>query len=104
MESIERYYRQWDYPYKPSLESFGRVVRDCERDGMVLEDYVRSEIEHYRTEAYYSRCQSTAHSAFQRLMSLLYIAMVNDVRTPYNHVLKSDKNFEYKLNNLHRKE
>ena len=95
-EELERHYDNWDYPYKPSREMFLRIAMSAN----AIDYDVVENIERVRIDAYYSHGGDTA---FQILSCLLYYAVIDHIKTPYDHVLLSDKDFEYKLNHLDEK-
>ena len=54
-----------------------------------------------RAKAYYTQSQTTCDYAFNVLACLIHIAAIEQIETPFDHVIRSDKDFEWKLNNLH---
>ena len=91
-------YDRWDYPYKPGKDFF------LEEAGIVEGWYIKDfliRLERTRARAYYSQCQGEADMAFRQLACIIQLATLAGIRTPYDHVMKSDKDFEYKLNHLH---
>lgn len=98
-EKWKRAYENWDYPYKPKFDFFMEIIKIAERDNHnILED-----IEDSRGFAYFSGAQSVANYYFDRLSCLLYYAQVNNIEHPYAHVMQTDKDWEWKINNLHEK-
>lgn len=99
IEKWKRAYEDWDYPYKPKFDFFIDVIKTAEREGHDL----LKDIEDSRGYAYFSGSQSTANYSFNRLSCLLYYALVNNIEHPYTHVMKTDHDWEWKINNLHEK-
>lgn len=90
-------YDKWDYHYKPRLEFFLEEASIVE--GWLVKDFL-IRLEQTRAMAYYSPCHGVADTAFNQLACIIYLAPLAGIETPYDHVLKSDKDFEYKLNHL----
>ena len=93
-------YNKWDYEYKPSFDVFSDVFG---RLGIKGFDFLGF-LEDARHRAYYSHTHPTTDYGFEDLSCLIYLAMAKGMETPYDHVLKSDKDFEYKLNCLDKKD
>lgn len=66
---------------------------------LIRTDSFIEQLEKVRGQAYYSRIQSIADAGFNKLACLIYYAMVTGIETPFDS-LKSDKDFEWILNNL----
>lgn len=98
-EEAIAYYNVWPYKYKPTLELYLKTISDCSLDSWEMAE----QIEHLRAEAYYSQNQTTANFAFNKLACVLYFVLITGIETVYDHVLKSNNDFEWKLNNLHKK-
>ena len=92
------FYRLWDYRYKPDESLFRQICQECISNG-----YAAQWLEKERARAYYTRSQSAADYHFQRLECLIYYVIINDIKTPYDHVIHSNASFEYILNNLFAK-
>lgn len=88
-------YKAWDYKFKPKYSIFLHEVEVSSTKPSFVE-YLRE----VRAKAYYSQDHTTCDYAFDVLACLIQIAIVEQIETPFDHVIKSDKDFEYKLNNL----
>jgi hypothetical protein len=98
-EELEKIYKEWDYQYKPERSSFISVVNNV---GWHIKDFVEYLLE-IRAQAYYAQSHPACDIGFNILACLIYIAIHEKIKTPFDHILNSDKGFEWKLNNLHEK-
>lgn len=98
-EELEKIYKEWDYQYKPERSSFISVVNNV---GWHIENFVEYLLE-IRAQAYYAQSHPACDIGFNILACLIYIAIHEKIETPFDHILNSDKGFEWKLNNLHFK-
>lgn len=98
-EELEKIYQEWDYQYKPERSSFISVVNNV---GWHIENFVEYLLE-IRAQAYYAQSHPTCDIGFNILACLIYIAIIEKIETPFDHVINSDKDFEWKLNNLFEK-
>ena len=98
-EELEKIYKEWDYQYKPKRSSFISVVNNV---GWHIKDFVEYLLE-IRAQAYYAQSHPACDIGFNILACLIYIAIHEKIKTPFDHILNSDKGFEWKLNNLHFK-
>jgi len=98
-EELEKIYKEWDYQYKPERSSFISVVNNV---GWHIKDFVEYLLE-IRAQAYYAQSHQTCDIGFNILACLIYIAIIEKIETPFDHVINSDKDFEWKLNNLFEK-
>lgn len=96
---LEKIYKEWDYQYKPEYEFFFTVVMDvaCYKSDFV--EYMQQ----IRFRAYYSPHHTESDYNFNVLACLIYISVIEKIETPFDHVINSDKDFEWKLNNLFEK-
>ncbi len=88
-------YKAWDYKFKPKYSIFLHEVFVSSTKPSFVE-YLKE----VRAQAYYTQSQTTSFYAFDVLACLIQIAIVEQIETPFDSVIKSDKDFEYKLNNL----
>lgn len=98
-EELEEIYKEWDYQYKPKCSSFLSVVNNVVWH---INDFVKYLLE-IRAQAYYSQSHTECDYGFNVLACLIYIAILEKIETPFDHVINSDKDFEWKLNNLFEK-
>lgn len=98
-EELEKIYKEWDYQYKPERSSFISVVNNV---GWHIKDFVEYLLE-IRAQAYYAQSHPACDIGFNILACLIYIAIHEKIETPFDHVINSDKDFEWKLNNLFEK-
>lgn len=98
-EELEQAYKKWNYTYKPSLGFFMDMIHPAYR--FLDHDYFIEKLTETIAKAYFCPVHAIAHHGFNELACLIYFAMVTGIKTPYDHILKSDKDFEWKLNNLH---
>lgn len=89
-------YKAWDYQYKPKYSCFLHTTITLVTE---QSDFVRYMLR-IRAQAYYSGNHTDADYGFNVLACLIYIAIIEKIETPFDHVIKSDKDFEWKLNNL----
>lgn len=89
-------YKAWDYHYKPKYSCFLHTAITLVTE---QSDFVRYMLR-IRAQAYYSGNHTDADYGFNVLACLIYIAIIEKIETPFDHVIKSDKDFEWKLNNL----
>ncbi len=99
-KKISQWYRKWNYLYKPKEDFFFYIIENIEETTKEFNDL----LEEARAMAYYSTSSNSSSRSFDRLACIIYYAKVNHIATPYDHVLNSRKDFEYKLNHLHKKE
>lgn len=91
-------YKAWDYKFKPKYSIFlHEVIVSSTKPSFV--EYLRE----VRAQAYYTQSQTTCDYAFNVLACLIHIAVIEQIETPFDHVIRSDKDFEWKLNNLFEK-
>lgn len=88
-------YKAWDYKFKPKYSIFTHEVFVSSTKPNFVE-YLKE----VRAQAYYTQNKTTCDYAFSMLACLIQIAIVEQIETPFDSVIKSDKDFEYKLNNL----
>lgn len=98
-DELEEIYKEWDYKYKPECSSFLSVVNNVVWH---INDFVKYLLE-IRAKAYYSQSHTECDYGFNVLACLIYIAILEKIETPFDHVINSDKDFEWKLNNLFEK-
>ena len=98
-EELEKIYKEWDYQYKPERSSF---ISEVNNVGWHIKDFVEYLLE-IRAQAYYAQSHPACDIGFNILACLIYIAIHEKIKTPFDHILNSDKGFEWKLNNLHEK-
>ena len=98
-DELEEIYKEWDYKYKPKYSSFQSVVNNVVWH---INDFVKYLLE-IRAQAYYSQSHTECDYGFNVLACLIYIAFLEKIETPFDHVINSDKDFEWKLNNLFEK-
>lgn len=89
-------YKAWDNRFKPECSFFLREVMEASTKPSFVE-YLRE----VRAKAYYTQSHTTCDYAFSVLACLIQIAIVEQIETPFDSVIKSDKDFEFKLNNLY---
>ena len=99
-DELRELYKKWDYKYKPEYLYFSRTFDELIKRGFDFLEY----LEEMRIQAYYSHHHPETDAGFNQLASLIYLAMAKGMQTPYDHVLKSDKDFEYKLNHLDKED
>lgn len=99
-DELMELYKKWDYKYKPKYLYFSRTFDELIKRGFDFQEY----LEEMRIQAYYSHHHPETDSGFDQLACLIYLAMAKGMKTPYDHILNSDKDFEYKLNHLHKEE
>lgn len=98
-KELEAYYHKWDYKYKPSIQKFFNYIPVFnDRDSFI------QKLENARCKAYYSQSQTIASHGFNELACLIYFAIINNMETPYDHIIKGKYDFEYKLNHLHEQD
>lgn len=98
-DELEKIYKEWDYQYKPKFYCF---FQTCMEVSLLKSDFVDYMLQ-IRAKAYYSGNHTTADYGFNVLACLIYIAILEKIETPFDHVINSDKDFEWKLNNLFEK-
>lgn len=97
-DELASIYKAWGYKYKPEYSLFlHEVVVSSTKPSFV--EYLRE----VRAQAYYTQSQTTCNYAFKVLACLIHIAVIEQIETPFDHVINSDKDFEWKLNNLFEK-
>ncbi len=89
-------YKAWDYKFKPKYPVFLHAAIESSTKPSFVR-YLRE----IRAQAYYTQSHTTGDYAFSVLACLIQIAIVKQIETPFDCVIKSDKDFEFKLNNLH---
>lgn len=89
-------YKAWDYKFKPKYSIFLHEVEVSSTKPSFVEY-----LQEVRAQAYYTQSKSTCDYAFDVLACLIQIAIVEQIETPFDSVIKSDKDFEFKLNNLY---
>ena len=95
-DELASIYKAWGYKYKPEYSLFlHEVVVSSTKPNFV--EYLLE----VRAQAYYTQSKTTCDYAFKVLACLIHIAAIEQIETPFDHVIKSDKDFEWKLNNLH---
>lgn len=88
-------YKAWDYQYKPQFSCFLHEVVTVSNQHSFLEYLLR-----VRAQAYYAQSHPACDQGFDALACLIHIAFTQKIETPFDHVINSDKDFEWKLNNL----
>jgi uncharacterized protein YueI len=91
-------YKAWDYKFKPEYSIFLHAVMESS----TKPSFVKYLLE-VRAIAYYTQSHSECDYAFKVLACLIHIAVIEQIETPFDHVINSDKDFEWKLNNLFEK-
>ncbi len=98
-DELMNIYKSWDYKYKPQYSRFIDEVTTILNQQSFVEYLLQ-----VRGQAYYAQSHWECDHGFNGLACLIYIAIIQKIDTPFDHVIKSDKDFEWKLNNLHFKQ
>lgn len=94
-DELASIYKAWGYKYKPEYSFFLHAVMESS----TKPSFVKYLLE-VRAIAYYTQSQTECDYAFKVLACLIHIAAIEQIETPFDHVIRSDKDFEWKLNNL----
>jgi hypothetical protein len=96
LNELKDLYEKWDYQFKPKYGEFIDTYNDLVYKGYDFQGF----LEEMCIKAYYSHSHPSTDIGFVRLACLIYLAMAKGMKTQYDHILNSDKDFEYKLNHL----
>lgn len=88
-------YKAWDYKFKPKYSIFLHEVTVSSTKPNFVEYLLE-----IHAKAYYKQSHTICNYAFDVLACLIQIAIVAQIETPFDYVIKSDRDFEYKLNHL----